>query len=266
MNRKLMLLMVLFLILTLFVGCGAQSKDAFNESIAFDSASGKAGQSTAPQEEAEQGADEDAASSFVQRKIIKNASLSLEVDMLEEKVKAIEQQIDQFNGYLEESSINRSNTDNLWAEMVLRIPSLEFEKFMDTLENIGVVKNRRIYRDDVTAKFVDMEARLRVLKTEEQSLLNLLEKAVAIEDLLSIRKELRILRSDIEAIEGELKYFTNQVDYSTISLYITQTKNSQTRIDAKGLAGIWQKGLFAFTKNINALISFIGSFIGELIK
>lgn len=262
-KKVIIIATLLFLIIFTF-GCGAQTKEAAME---LDGVAGTAAmenkvvQSSTSLQDYDGNYDGNISSDIGQRKIIQNAEITIEVDLLEEKVRQIEKYIGEYGGYLGESNIYRNSSSYLWAHMVLRIPSANFDEFLNKLENLGNVKSRRIYRDDVTTSFIDMEARLRVLKAEEESLLGILEKADNIENVLNIRKELRSLRSDIEALEGELKYLTDRIDYSTINLQLSQPRNPETHIDAKGLSGVWQKGIYAFTKNINFLINLVGNFI-----
>lgn len=263
--KKFVYIFIVLLVLILIAGCGAQSAKStadmasteMNSSVAYEAEyAASAGDGGMP--ESAVPVDEE------YRKIIKNAELTIEVDNLEDKVKEIENEVIKYGGYLGESNIHK-NSSSLWAHMVLRLPASEFEGFIEYLEDLGVIKSRRIYRDDVTSRFIDMEARLKVLKAEETSLLGILEKASMIEDVLNIRKELRNLRSDIEALEGELKYLTEKVDYSTINISLHQARNPETHIDAQGLSGIWQKGASAFTRSVNIVLNFTGDFIVFLI-
>jgi len=67
------------------------------------------------------------------------------------------------------------------------------------------------------------------------------------------------LRSEIEAREGELNYLSRRVDYSTIHLNIQQPRTPESHIDATGLTGVWQQGVYAFTRSTNVLISLVRS-------
>ena len=75
---------------------------------------------------------------------------------------------------------------------------------------------------DVTEEFVDIEARLRTKKEVEKRYLEILSKAATIKDILLVEEQLRVIREEIEAREGRLKYLQNQVSYSTINLEMYQ--------------------------------------------
>lgn len=258
--KKAFIIFIILILSFVFVACGGNAKSDSASVGGYATSDSVAPSEPDRQEEAYENESKiDANSDLDQRRIIKNADLTIEVEYLEDIVKDIEKRIGSAGGFLEESNISQDGKSYFWANMVLRLPASEFEEFVTYLEELGTVKNRRVYRDDVTTHFIDLEARLKVLKAEEESILSILQTAKTVEDVLNIRKELRTIRSEIEVLEGELKYLTNMVSYSTINLNIQQVKVSETRIDATGIAGVWQKGINAFTKNVNALISLVGN-------
>ena len=72
---------------------------------------------------------------------------------------------------------------------------------------------------DVTEEYIDITARLKTKKELEARYLELLKKANKVEEIVSIEKEIGNLRSDIESIEGRLRYINNAVAYSTLDNY-----------------------------------------------
>ena len=266
---KKTLIIVLCLVISLsIVACGGAKKEAADSGPSFEiaySSSGSAPSEGAYRDQAAAEEGKNIVGDLDNRKIIQNAELNIDVENLEEIIKEIERQVAMVGGFLAESNTGRYSTDSAWANMVLRVPVSEFQEFVAFLEEKGTVKNRRVYMDDVTTQFIDLEARLRVLKAEEESILGILNKASKVEDVLNIRKELRTIRSEIEVLEGELKYLSNMVAFSTIRVHLQQVKVSETRIDPAGFSGVWQKGISAFTKNVNSMISLASNIIVFLI-
>ncbi len=79
-----------------------------------------------------------------------------------------------------------------------------------------------ISSEDVTEEYYDSEARLKVLKAKEDRLLNLMNKANNITDIISIENELGQTRSEIEVLTGRLKYLSNATDYSLVNIKLQQ--------------------------------------------
>ena len=67
-----------------------------------------------------------------------------------------------------------------------------------------------------------MDGRLRTLRIEEERLLALLEKAEKLEDMLTIESHLSEVRYQIEKLTGQLNRYDNQVNYSTVSMYLQE--------------------------------------------
>jgi hypothetical protein len=153
-----------------------------------------------------------------QRKLIKNGTLSFETNDIEKTRKEIEKVYQEFNGYL--ASENHFNYgERLQHEQEIRIPSQNFDSFIQKIEKLGTkIENRHISTQDVTEEFVDVEARLKAKKDLEARYLDLLKLAKTVEEMLSIESQLGNVRAEIESMEGRLNFLNNQVAFSTIKI------------------------------------------------
>ena len=102
-----------------------------------------------------------------QRKLIKNGTLTFETNDIEKTRKEIEKVYQEFNGYL--ASENHFNYgERLQHEQEIRIPSQNFDPFIQKIEKLGTkIENRHISTQDVTEEFIDVEARLKTKKDLE---------------------------------------------------------------------------------------------------
>ena len=91
-----------------------------------------------------------------------------------------------------------------------------------------------------------MESRILALETERDRLLELMEKAETMSDLLAIEARLTQVRGDLESINSQLKVLQNQVSYATIELYINQVK-AYTEVEEQT---VWQRIGSGFKKNL----------------
>jgi hypothetical protein len=89
---------------------------------------------------------------------------------------------------------------------------------------LGTVTRQEERVQDVTLRYVDTEAHLKALRTEEESLLRLLETAVSVEDIISIRDRLTQIRYEIEAYESTLRTYDNQIAYCTVTLTVSEVE------------------------------------------
>ena len=156
------------------------------------------------------------------RKIIRNADLSLETDAPEETQRQITAIAESNGGFVVESQQTSSDvraTKRDIVSMSIRIPS---EKFAGTLDQIRGTSERVIFEtikgDDVTEEFIDVEARLKAKKALEQQFVDIMKRASNVEDALNVQRELAEVRSEIEKIEGRKRFLENQASLSTIKI------------------------------------------------
>jgi hypothetical protein len=74
----------------------------------------------------------------------------------------------------------------------------------------------------VTLTYVDLESHVKALQTEQETLMELLEKAESTEDLINIQSQLTNVRYELESYESQLRVYDNRIDYSTLYLNIDE--------------------------------------------
>jgi hypothetical protein len=162
-----------------------------------------------------------------ERQIIKNGWMRIEVKDYHSAVAAVKGIISRHHGYI--SGESESSTDfSLINSLTIRVPSAEFDSLVEDVSKAAYkVDNKNINLNDVTEEFVDIEARLKTKKEAEQRYLEILRKAQTVQDILLVEQQLRMIREEIEAKEGRLKYLQNQVSLSTLNLEIHQDFTSK---------------------------------------
>ena len=121
-----------------------------------------------------------------------------------------------------------SNNDYaIQYDFKIRIPAEKFELFIAKLEQEGnnVIAYKNIEARDVTEEFIDLETRL----TNKQKYLaryqDLLKNAKSVKEILEIQEKIRGLEEELESTAGKLKYMNDLVNYSTLSLNVSQKKD-----------------------------------------
>lgn len=155
-------------------------------------------------------------------KIKKTANVDISVEDYKVARAAIDKIIKSGNGYIGGEN-EQNSTYSISNSMIIRVANKDFDAMVSNLSTVAShVNSKNIYMEDVTAQFVDITARLKTKKEVEKRYLDLLQKAVKVTDILEVEEQLRVIREEIEAKEGELKYLNDQVDYSTINLNFHQ--------------------------------------------
>ena len=160
----------------------------------------------------------------VARKIIRNATLTLEV---EEPAKALQRiaSIAESRGGFVVTSDSRQQTgargerayETITVE--LRVPAAQFDSALNDIRDAGgKVTAQKITGKDVTEEYIDLEARLRTQRALEAQLLEIMKRAQEVEDAISVQRELTNVRTEIERVEGRRRFLENQSSLSTITV------------------------------------------------
>jgi hypothetical protein len=168
---------------------------------------------------------EEAAGQDFERKIIKTADLGIRSEEVRRSAAKAQQIATGFGGSVQRSQIQRGGGP-VSAELVLTVPSPEFENALEELRGLGEkVTTDSVSGEDVTEEFVDLESRERNLLAAEQSLLELYNEAESVNNSLSIQRELTNVRGRIEQVQGRIKYLEQRTDSSRIELTIQPVRD-----------------------------------------
>jgi hypothetical protein len=164
-----------------------------------------------------------------ERKIIRSAYLSMETTEFDRTVDEIIGRVNVYLGYIESSEIQGKPTyqgqvSNRKAHFEIRVPSKSFDSFIGDMVELGNVTSRQIRGEDITGQYLDVEARLKSLRLQEERLLTLLSKADKLQDIIELERELSRIRYEIENYTGTLKQWDNMVQYSRVSVDVYEVR------------------------------------------
>lgn len=185
----------------------------------------------------------------IERKIIKEGEISFETANLKETESLITKTVNEMGGYVANDNVF-SNEDRITHRMTLRVPADKFDQLLTKIsESAKKLDRKTISALDVTEEYIDVEARIKTKKELESRYKELLVKAKTVEDLLSIEKEIGTLRTEIESIEGRLRYLQDRVSLSSLTIEYYQLTTSSF--------GFLSKLGRAFVTGWNWLLAFI---------
>lgn len=197
------------------------------------------------------------------QKIIYTAKLHIRVKNLQTTMSEITAQAQQLSGYIVHSYTHTTNDGSRHGELTVRVPQKHFTSFLEDVENIGSeLLSRNVEGQDVTEEFVDLESRLKSLRTQENRLLEFMEQAEDTEDLLKISNDLTAIQEKIDSLTGRLRYLENRVDMATVTIQI-----DENHVEIGGLGeelNTWEKTVEQFKRSINWILqalSFIIVFV-----
>lgn len=147
------------------------------------------------------------------REIIYTAGMQISVYDLETGMASVEALPDTYGGWVHMRSQN---------QVVLRLPAIHLKPVMAMLSKIGVVEARTLQAQDVTAEYVDLESRIKVLRDTQAQLLDLLGKAKTVEEALHVRRALDDITMQLEVALGRMRQLTDLIAYSTLTVTLIE--------------------------------------------
>lgn len=162
------------------------------------------------------------------QKLIKTVSMTMETKEFDPLIENIRSKVEELGGYIESSEVSGSSYysvyESRYAWMTLRIPSDRLDGFVTIVSELGNVVNKNEFVQDITLQYVDVESHKKALETEQNRLLELLEKAESMEDIIAIESRLSEVRYELQSYGSTLRTFDNQVSYSTVELNIREVE------------------------------------------
>ena len=151
----------------------------------------------------------------VERKLIKRGNVNIEVQNLKNAEDSVEKWCKDFGGYIESFSTNDNS-----ANFNVRIPAVKFDEALTSVGDLGKLKSKNIYTQDVSEQFYDLQTRLATKKVMKERLQTYLGQAKDVKDMLQIEKELNNTISEIESMEGRMKRLSGQIEFSSVNIYL----------------------------------------------
>lgn len=153
-----------------------------------------------------------------ERKIIQRASLSIEVKDFQSSSDAVIDIVERSNGFISDSHSYVTDTGRKRGSITIRIPADRFIAVIDEIECVGNVKSKDTSGEDVTEEYIDLKARLNNSERQEQRLLEILDMAKEVKEVLEVEREVWRVRTEIERLTGRIKYLENRVELATITV------------------------------------------------
>ncbi|MDQ1493351.1 MAG: hypothetical protein QOJ23_5865 [Actinomycetota bacterium] len=148
-------------------------------------------------------------------RIVKNASLTVTVkkDGLGDSYQRAVDAAAGAGGWVQAS---QTGTDQ--ATLTLKVPSERLEGVIGTIRGLGKVTSVSETGDDVTAEFIDLDARIGHWRAQEAVFVGLMGKAKTIPETIQIQQQLSTIQEQIEQLQGRRKYLDGQTSFSTVRL------------------------------------------------
>jgi len=169
---------------------------------------------------------------------------------------------EKYGGFILSSSTNNDRS----GTFVLRIPAKRFDRALGDIRDLATrVRFQEIRGGDVTAEYIDQQARLRILQGRKTLLSSLSQQATTTEEILRLGSQLDDVQLRIEQIQGQLRFINDQVSESTLRVSIQEQNapkaSTQTDVDNPDLGSSVDLGVQGSLRIVGAVIVGLGYLI-----
>lgn len=225
-------------------GCGSSNhyettsadmamEEAYDYDSAYDTGAGYSMATMGSYEEAskeaslENGGDQLSTEETLERKLIRTVNLSVETESFDALLESIQTKVKELDGYVERMDENIGSvyyrTNNYRnASITARIPADRLDAFLDVMAQNSNITYRSESVEDVTLQYVDVQSHLEALRAQQERLLELVEQAETVEELVYLEDQLTEVRYQIQSLESQMRTMNNQISYATVYIDIDE--------------------------------------------
>lgn len=166
-------------------------------------------------------------------KLVYTCNLTLQTLQYDSCVQEIKNNIQAFKGIIESESesddayrwyysdyVKKSGTRYL--HMTIRIPSENYYEFLDTLDGKGKIISKDSYVENISRQYYETSAMIKSLEIQQDRLLEMMEKATSIEDMITIEARLSEVQYQLSLYKNQLASMDADVEYSTITIRVEE--------------------------------------------
>ena len=198
--------------------------------------------------------------------VIRQAQLAISVKSgsFDSSLAAVRSVVEIEQGYISgtDAQANPATNDGIRTGVItFMVPASNFDVTIDAVSNLGKVQTEHIGGQDVSAQYVDLQARLANEEAQRNAMLVLLGQAKNIPDIITIQNQIGQITGQIEQLKGQIQYIDHNVAFSTISVTLTEAGApvATTPSDSWGFASALTDAAHNFVTTINYVITFIGA-------
>jgi hypothetical protein len=197
--------------------------------------------------------------------IARTAELTLTTNEFDKARAALEDILKRHSGYLGQLNVNAPAGAGRTLDATLRLPADQRDAGIAEVKKLGRVEAESQTGEEVTAQYVDLEARLSNARNTEQRLTDMLrERTGKLADVLAVEEAVSRVRGEIEQMEAEKKNLTKRVEFLTLQVRVTEDYRAQLHLAPDSILGRFRnaaiQGYRLVIDGVVALVMFLLSY------
>ena len=192
-------------------------------------------------------------------KLVRRASLQLKVGSLKGSAERIRSIASAQGGSVlsEELYASEGAQTDTAGSITIGVPASSLESTIALIEKVGDVQFRSSSTEDVTATYVDTQARVTSLTESVGRIRALLASAKSITDLVALENELSRRQAELDSLSAQLANLKDAVAMSPIT--ITLSTDDFEPVTAGGFLSGLRSGWSAFVTSLSVLATALGA-------
>ncbi len=194
------------------------------------------------------------------RQLVRHADLHVRVESVDSAIVTIVRIAAGNGGYVSSEESREHADGRVTGRVVLRVLAHRTDGALVQIRALGEVRNERVWADDVTDQFYDLNIRLTNARAARRKFEEILVRAREVEDVLKVQRELNRVNNQIDRMTGRMRRMSNQIRLSTISVDLAEpmpiTRDPDSAVGA--LSRALGDMVDAFWATIGGMIVFVG--------
>lgn len=191
--------------------------------------------------------------------IARTAEVTLTARDFERTRTALEDVLKRHRGYIGQLNVSTPAGAGRSIEATLRVPADQLEAALAEIRKLGRVESESQNGEEVTAQYVDLDARLNNSRNTEQRLTELLrERTGKLSDVLAVEVEISRVRGEIERMEAEQKSLLKRVDFATLNVSVHEDYQAQLNLAPSSMASrMWNAAVSGYRSLVEGLVAVV---------
>lgn len=191
----------------------------------------------------------------ISQKLVRSGGINFQSEAVDKDYNQIKGMLGGFNAYLENESQSNDNFRKSYF-LNIRVPSEKYDILLNAIAKIAFrVENKYSNVEDVTERYYDLQTRIQNKKELEKRYREILSKANEVKDILEIERNLNQVRTEIESMQGQFNYLSQQIQYS--SLQVQFYEELPYELNSPKKKGFWVRIFNALDNGWQVFLTFV---------
>ena len=197
-------------------------------------------------------------SALEDQKLIYTADVSIDTTDFQKSIDALRKLMADCDAFAEyEDQWSYGSQDLHVLNVTLRVPAEKYDELMAGMDGIeGTVTNRSSQVINITREYADNEAVIEGLEIQEERLLDMMEKAETIEEMILVEERLSEVQIELNRTRTSRENMDSEVSLSTVCVTINEVRYSTTTTETGYLERVGN----AFADMWDSLVEGVGDF------